>query len=112
MLVVEGGKQQQLKNYCNREVSKMKITARAKFQEIFSGKAKTTGKEYTAVRVLGEDFEGYTFFLSPEKAQNLGLNRFREHDDVVITLAISYFNHRCYINLEDIRSIDELELEL
>ena len=100
MLVVEGGKQQQLKNYCNREVSKMKITARAKFQEIFSGKAKTTGKEYTAVRVLGE------------KAQNLGLNRFREHDDVVITLAISYFNHRCYINLEDIRSIDELELEL
>ena len=90
----------------------MKIAARAKFQEIFSGKAKTTGKEYTAVRVLGEDFEGYTFFLSPEKAQNLGLNRFGEHDDVVITLAISYFNHRCYINLEDIRSIDELELEL
>ncbi len=90
----------------------MKITARAKFQKYFSGKSKNTGKEYSAVRVLGEDFEGFTFFLSPEKAQDLELDRFREHDDVVITLAISYFNQRLYFNLEDIRSIDELELEL
>lgn len=87
----------------NRERSiTMKINTSVRFQKSFRGKGKESGNEYVAIKVLGTDFEGFLFFISPEKAEELQIEQFHEQDLVNITINLSFSRGKTYVNLTNI----------